>query len=96
MRVAAHDETGQVRFVGAAPGRAISSGASASASPRDAARAFLGHHGKSFGVSDQAAELRVESSHAAGEGRRGTYKVTLVLRDAGGGKRSLTKMLRVR
>ena len=68
-KVATHGETGQVRFVGAPAGRALPSGAARGASAREAARAFLGSHGKAFGLSDPARDLRVEKSHAFPGGR---------------------------
>ena len=55
MKVAAHGETGQVRFVGAAA-RPIETGA---ASARDAARVFVARHGDAFGGGD----LAITSSH---------------------------------
>ncbi len=68
-KVATHGETGQVRFVGAPAGRALPSGAARGASAREAARAFLGSHGKAFGLGDPARDLRVEKSHAFPGGR---------------------------
>ena len=55
VKVAAHGETGQVRFVGAAA-RPIETGA---ASARDAARVFVARHGDAFGGGD----LAITSSH---------------------------------
>jgi bacillolysin len=69
VKVAGHAETGQVRFVGAAPGDAIPSGAAPGASAREAARSFLSAHGASFGVRDQARDLRVEASKTFRGGR---------------------------
>lgn len=70
-RVAYDSETGMVQFIGSAPGKPISrpSGLAPSASPTAVARAFLGSHGKAFGISDQANELRVMSARAASAGR---------------------------
>lgn len=69
VRVAAHAETGQVRFVGAGRGPAIPSGAPPGASAPEAARAFMRRHGKAFGISDPGRELRVESSDSLRRGR---------------------------
>ena len=69
VKVAGHAETGQVRFVGAAPGHAIPSGAAPGASAREAARSFLSAHGAAFGVRDQARDLRVEASKTFRGGR---------------------------
>ena len=57
VKVAAHAETGQVRFVGAAA-RPIETGA---ATDREAARAFLARHGDAFG----GGELEVTSSRGS-------------------------------
>ncbi len=59
-RVAYHGATGKVRFIGATQERPIGrpSALPANASPEAAARAFLNTHGKSFGIRDQARELR--------------------------------------
>jgi Zn-dependent metalloprotease len=69
VRVAAHAETGQVRFVAAGRGAAIPSGAARGASAPEAARAFLRAHGTAFGIADPARELRVESNEALRPGR---------------------------
>jgi bacillolysin len=61
VRVAAHDETGQVRFVGAAA-RPIDTGAASSR--REAARAFLARHGDAFGAADPG-DLEVTSVHGS-------------------------------
>lgn len=69
VRVGLHSETGQVRFIGTVAGRPIArpAGLAASASPQAVARAFLGAHGKLFGLANQARDLRVlRTEHAAG------------------------------
>ena len=70
-RVAYDSETGMVQFIGSAPGKPISrpSGLAPSASPTAVARAFLGSHGKAFGIGDQANELRVMSVRTVSAGR---------------------------
>ena len=70
VRVAAHGSTGQVRFVGTAAGRPIPrpAGVSATAPPREAARAFLARHRTAFGL--RAADaLQVTASKAGLAGR---------------------------
>jgi bacillolysin len=64
VRVAEHRGTGLVRFLGARGRRPIArpAGVSASAAPSVAARAFLGRHGRAFGIRDQARDLRVTAS----------------------------------
>ncbi|MGH2657149.1 MAG: M4 family metallopeptidase, partial [Actinomycetota bacterium] len=71
VRVASHRETGEVRFMGSAPGRPIPRPTSvgASASSAAIARAFLQRYGRAFGVRDQAKELRVMSTRPAPSGR---------------------------
>ncbi len=66
-----HSATNRVRFVGTAPGRPISrpAGVPPSAPPQSAARAFLDLYGDSFGVRDQARELKVEEVADAPRGR---------------------------
>jgi bacillolysin len=70
-RVALHQETGKVRFMGSAPGRPIPRPTSvgASASSTAIARAFLQRYGRAFGVRDQLKELRVISTRPAPSGR---------------------------
>lgn len=60
-RISYHAATGQVRFIGAAPGHPIarSAGLLASAPPQVSARAFLSSYGRLFGLREQARELRV-------------------------------------
>jgi bacillolysin len=66
-KVAVSRDTGLVRFVGSAARRPFArpAGVSASAPPRDVARAFLAQHGKAFGIANAARDLKVMSSHAA-------------------------------
>jgi bacillolysin len=66
-KVAVSRDTGLVRFVGSAARRPFARppGVSASAPPRDVARAFLAQHGKAFGIANAARDLKVMSSHAA-------------------------------
>jgi bacillolysin len=66
-KVATSRETGLVRFVGTRAGRPIPrpAGVSRSAAPRTAARAFFAQHGKAFGITNAARDLRVMSTHAA-------------------------------
>ena len=68
VRVSEHRGTGLVRFLGTPAGRPIArpSGVRASAPPAKVARAFLGAHGRAFGIRDQATELR-----ATGTSKRG-------------------------
>ena len=75
VRVAEHRETGRVRFVGAPAGRPISRppGVDASAPPAQAARAFLDRYGDSFGIRDQARELRATAT-VPGVGGRSTVR----------------------
>ncbi len=70
-RISYHAQTGQVRFVGAAPGRAIPqpSVLAQSASREDAARGFLAVYGPLFGLSDPNQELIVKRETAPGAGR---------------------------
>ncbi|MGH2653460.1 MAG: M4 family metallopeptidase [Actinomycetota bacterium] len=70
-QVASHRETGEVRFMGSAPGRPIARPTSVGASaPSTAiARAFLQRYGRAFGIRDQAKELRVMSTRPAPSGR---------------------------
>jgi bacillolysin len=71
VRVAAHGETGKVRFVGTAPGRPIPrpGGLGASAAPQEVARAFLTEHGGAFGISGKGQGLRATASDAGAGGR---------------------------
>jgi Zn-dependent metalloprotease len=70
-RVAYHSETGKVRFIGSAPRSPFSRPPELgpSTSPTAVARAFLDRHGKAFGISDQARELRVTSARTVSAGR---------------------------
>lgn len=82
-RIAVHEGTGKVRFIGSEPGRPLPRppGISASASPQAIARAFLDRYGASFGIRDQAAELRVRSSGPpSGAGGRSTVRFQQVHR----------------
>ena len=71
VEVAYHAGTGLVRFIGTASGEPIAqpSGVPASAGTVETARAFLARLGSTFGVADQATELRVTSVSRARAGR---------------------------
>jgi bacillolysin len=60
VTVAPHPQTGNVRFIGTAPGKPIDrpAGVPGSASPRQVAQTFLARQGSAFGISDPASELR--------------------------------------
>jgi bacillolysin len=61
VSVALHHETGEVRFIGTAPGQPIARrpGLDASVSPVAAARAFLNSYGREFGLKAGSSTLRL-------------------------------------
>jgi bacillolysin len=70
-RISVHAQTGQVRFIGADPGRPISQTAllPPSASRQDAARGLLATYGSLFGLADPSQELILKNEKAADQGR---------------------------
>ena len=69
-----HQETGEVRFIGASKDNPIDrpTTLSENAAPEEAARAHLTELGKLFGIDDQANELRAEGSQQLDGGRANT------------------------
>jgi Zn-dependent metalloprotease len=70
-----HQETGEVRFIGASKDNPIDrpAGLAENASPEAAARAHLAKLGQLFGIDDQANELRAEGSQELDGGRANTH-----------------------
>jgi len=73
-RVHRHQETGEVRFIGASKDNPIDrpAGLPENAAPEAAARAHLAKLGELFGIQNQAGELRAESSNELDGGRANT------------------------
>ncbi|MBC8074476.1 MAG: hypothetical protein H7Y32_00245, partial [Chloroflexales bacterium] len=71
VRVSYHKATGKVRFIGTAPNQPIArpAGLAASASPQQAADAFLATYGALFGATDPAQELRANTPRSVDRGR---------------------------
>jgi bacillolysin len=71
VRIAYHEETGKVRFIGTDPSHPIPQPIKISdnASPEEAARQFLVTYGSLFGITAPASELTVMSKQAADQGR---------------------------
>jgi bacillolysin len=74
-RVHRHQETGEVRFIGASKNNPIDRPAALpeNASPEAAARAHMDEHGQLFGIENQASELRAESTDELDDGRASTH-----------------------
>src|SRR5215217_6462837 len=74
-RVHRHQETGEVRFIGASKDNPIDRppGLTENASPEAAAQAHLAELGELFGIHNQASELRAESSNELDGGRASTH-----------------------
>jgi bacillolysin len=74
-RVHRHEETGEVRFIGASKDNPIDRPATLpqNASPEAAARAHLAELGTLFGIQNHASELRAESSNELDGGRASTH-----------------------
>jgi Zn-dependent metalloprotease len=74
-RVYRHEETGEVRFIGASKENPIDRPAALpeNASPEAAARAHLAKFGELFGIQNQADELRAEDSQELDGGRANTH-----------------------
>ena len=70
-----HQETGEVRFIGASKDNPIDrpAGLAENASPEEAARAHLAKFGQLFGIQNQADELRAEGSQELDGGRANTH-----------------------
>src|SRR5215208_2106221 len=70
-----HQETGEVRFIGASKDNPIDrpAGLAENASPEAAARAHLAELGELFGIQNQASELRAEGSTESDGGRASTH-----------------------
>ena len=68
VTVSRQDESGKVGFVGTAPGEPIETGAPASASAREVAKAFVREHAPAFGIDGSADGLRVSDAHRTLEG----------------------------
>lgn len=67
-RVARHDETGRVGFIGTRPGRPIDAGAAPGASASAVATGFLRKNATSLGLRGSNTELEVTSQHRASWG----------------------------
>jgi bacillolysin len=74
-RVHRHQETGEVRFIGASKDNPIDrpAGLAETAAPEEAARAHLAKLGQLFGIQNQADELRAEGSQELDGGRANTH-----------------------
>jgi Zn-dependent metalloprotease len=74
-RVHRHQETGEVRFIGASKDKPIDrpAGLAENAAPEAAARAHLAKLGELFGIQNQAGELRAEGSQELDGGRASTH-----------------------
>jgi bacillolysin len=74
-RVHRHQETGELRFIGASKDNPIDRppGLAENASPEAAARAHMAELGELFGIHNQASELRAESSNELDGGRADTH-----------------------
>jgi bacillolysin len=74
-RVHRHQETGEVRFIGASKDNPIDrpAGLPENASPEAAARAHMAKLGELFGIQNQAEELRAEGSQELDGGRANTH-----------------------
>jgi Zn-dependent metalloprotease len=70
-----HQETGEVRFIGASEDNPIDrpAGLPGNAAPEEAARAHLAKLGQLFGIHNQARELRAEGSEVLAGGRANTH-----------------------
>jgi Zn-dependent metalloprotease len=70
-----HQETGEVRFIGATKDNPIDrpAGLAENAAPEAAARAHLAKLGQLFGIQNQASELRAEGSSELDGGRASTH-----------------------
>ena len=71
-RVVAYDSTGEIRFIGATPGRPIADRPSvlpATTAPARLARTFLASRAAAFGIGGGARELLLRSTHAVSSGR---------------------------